>query len=654
MFNSKQKNQICMKSISAFFLLVVLGFSLNSCKKFLEQPDGSVITVDSVFNNPDNAMRALTNVYANCVVNGFITGDGGSGLSDAACVDGLLLAACDEGDQFGTGGRANRFNAGTWDPSNLDEFSIGRVTLGIRNACIFLDNVDKVPFINTGLNNWTPQLKNQTIGEAKVLRAMMHYEMMIRFGGIPIIDRTPEVEIVNNGGINSAVVKPLGVRRSLKAVVDFIVKSCDEALAGLPDTYPNTELGRVTKGTALSLKAVTLLYAASPLVNTAVPPVSSGIDSLLCMGNNDPNRWVQAAAANKEVIDWALANGFGLLDDPTLGKRESYNIATGAALDPRNREIIHFNRSHGRQAGGANMVRWTCPIYFSWGNVVHAMPMNFVNFYRDVNGNNISIPTTGSFTQLKSILRNMEPRFQATAWWPGSQYTFTGLMNGQGGNDTAKFVYRQGSASGNFVQTGAGPQLIGQGVPNGFHVKKFTNLVNAVNGTLDLYWPIFRLPEFYLGYAEALNEAGGNQGEIINALNLIRQRGGLPALTAGNPVFNQITASQSAMREYIRRERGIELYGEEHRFFDVRRWKIAGDEGVMKGEFFRIFLHENGTGTYVAPTAAMNAATRLANDNRLSYRIERFETRVWSDKMYFFPFPQSEVNKGFLVQNPGW
>lgn len=641
-----------LKFISSILVLVII-FSA-SCKKFLEQPSGSVITVDSVFNNPDNAMRALTNVYATCVVNGFLTGDGGSGLSDAGSVDGLLLAACDEGDQFGTGGRANRFNSGTWDPTNQDEFALGRVTLGIRNACIFLDNIDKVPFVNTGLNNWTPELKAQTIGEAKVLRAMMHYEMMIRYGGVPIVDKTPDVQIVDNNGVNSAQVTPTGVRRSLRSVVDFIVRSCDEAIAGLPDAYPNTELGRVTKGTALSLKAVTLLFAASPLVNTATPPISSGIDSLLCMGNVDDNRWAQAAIANKAVIDWALANGYSLLDDPTLGKSESYNFATGAALDPRNREIIHFNRSHGRQAGGANMVRFTCPIYFSWGNVVHAMPMNFVNFYRDVNGNNVNIPTNGTFTQLKNILRGMEPRFHATVWWPGSQYTNTGLMNAVGGNDTAKFLYKRTSITGNFVQTGAGPQLIGQGVPNGFHVKKFTNLVNANNGTLDLYWPIFRLTEFYLGYAEALNESGGNTTEIINALNVIRRRGGVPQLAPGNPTYNQIISNQTAMRDYIRRERAIELYGEEHRYFDVRRWKIAGNEGVMKGEFFRIFLYENGTGTYAPPTTSLTPAQRVANDNRLSYQIERFETRVWTDRHYFYPFPQSEVNKGFLVQNPGW
>jgi hypothetical protein len=647
------KRLLFLFSLSALF---TAGIQLSSCRRVLEQPEGSVITLDSVFTNPDNAMRALFNAYATCVVNGFLTGDGGSGLSDAGNFDGLLLAASDEGDQFGTGGRSNAFNAGTWGPANQDEFAIGRVTQGIRNASIFIENAGRVPFINTGVFNWTPQLRDQTIGEAKVLRAMMHYEMMIRYGGIPIISEVPKVVIVNEGGINRAVVTPSGTRQSLQRVIDFIVQSCDEAIAVLPDTYPDAELGRITKGAALSLKAVTLLHAASPLFNSPTPYLSFGNnDSLIHLGGYDAERWRTAANANKAVIDWAQANGYELLDDATLGKAESYNHATGAAIDPRNREIILFDHSHGQQAGGANIVRWGCPIYFSWGNTVMALPINFIQkTFRDVNGNDVVIPANGTYTQLKDIMRRMEPRFQAVAWWPGSRYTNTGLMNNQGGNDTAKFLYRRGGINQPFVQTGAGPQLLGNGVPNGIHQKKFINLVNANNGRVDLYWPIFRLAEFYLNYAEALNEIEPGNPAIVSALNVIRTRGGLPLLQPGNSTFDAIAGNQTLMRNYIRRERSIELYGEEHRFFDVRRWKIAGEEGVMKGQFQRIFLYENGTGTYTAPTTAMNQATRVTNDNRLSFRVENFETRVWEDKMYLYPFPQGEINKGFLIQNPGW
>ncbi len=636
-------------------LAVCILTMTTSCKRFLEQPSGSIITVDSVFTTPDAAQRALWNVYATCVVNGFITGDGGSGLSDAGTVDGFLLAASDEGDQFGTGGRANAFNAGTWGPTFQDEFSYNRVTIGMRNACIYIDNALKVPIGNTGSINWTTQLRDQTIAEAKILRALMHYEAMIRYGGIPIIDQTPVVQINNVNGVNQAQVIPRGNRSSLKSTIDFIVKSCDEAIPNLPDNFPASDIGRVNKGVALSLKAVTLLWAASPLVNTATPPVPSANDSLVCMGSADPNRWTLAANAHKVVLDWAISNGYSLLDDVSLGKSESYNYATGAALDPRNKELLYYDKSHGQQAGGANVVRWGCPIYFSWGNTVMALPMNFITkTFRDVNGNDVTIPTDGTFTQFKAIMKRMEPRFNAVAWWPGSAYTNTGLMPAQGGSDTAKFLYRQRGITGNTVQIGAGTALIGNGIPNGIHQKKFINLVNQVNGTANFYWPIFRLAEFYLGYAEALNEVSPTNPEIFTALNVIRRRGGLPNLAPGNATYTSIFGDRTRTREYIQRERSVELYGEEHRFFDVRRWKIAGNDGVMKGNFTRIFLYENSAASYINPTTALTPAQRLANDNLLSYRIETFESRVWEDKMYFFPFAQSEVNKGFIVQNPGW
>ena len=641
--------------ITALIFTVYIFLITISCKKFLEQPSGSIITVDSVFTTPDAAQRALWNVYATCVINGFPTGDGGSGLSDAGTFDGLLLAACDEGDQFGAGGRANAFNAGTWGPSFQDEFSYNRVTVGMRNACIYIDNANKVPLGNTGSINWTAQLRDQTIAEAKILRALMHYEAMIRYGGIPIINQTPVVKINNVNGVNQAQVIPSGARSSLKATIDFIVKSCDEAIPNLPDNLPATDIGRIHKGVALSLKAVTLLWAASPLVNTATPPVSSPNDSLICLGSNDPNRWTLAADAHKVLLDWATGNGYALLDDAALGKSESYNYATGAALDPRNKELLYYDKSHGQQAGGANVVRWCCPIYFSWGNTVMALPMNFITkTFRDVNGNDITIPANGTFTQFKSIMKRMEPRFNALAWWPGSAYTNTGLMPAQGGSDTAKFLYRQKGLTGNTVQIGAGTALIGNGIPNGIHQKKFINLVNQVNGTANFYWPIFRLAEFYLGYAEALNEINPTNPEIFTALNVIRKRGGLPNLATGNPTYASIFGDKVKTREYIQREKAVELYGEEHRFFDVRRWKIAANDGVMKGAFTRIFLYENSSASYVNPTVSMTPAQRLANDGLLSYRIETFESRVWEDKMYFYPFPQSEVNKGFIKQNPGW
>lgn len=646
---------------SIFKISVLLGvialISLGSCRKFLEQPDGSLITADSVYTNPDNAMRGLFNVYATCIVEGFVTGSGGSGRSDGGTNDGMLVAASDEGDQFGNGGIANTFNLGTWGPNNQGEYNISRAIQGCRNASVFLENVDKVPFVTTAQYNWTPQLRSQTIGEAKVLRALMHYEMMIRYGGIPIISSVPRVVIVEVGGINQARVVPAPERQSIKDVIDFIVKSCDEAIPDLPNVYPSAELGRITRGAALALKAVTLLHGASPLYNSTAPPLPFNNNNLLCYGDFQESRWTAAANASKAVIDWASSNNIELLNDNSIGSRDSYNFATGSVLDPRNKEIIQFDYSHPQSPPGNNLIRWTCPIYYPWGNVAHAIPINFIRkTFRDVNGNAINLPNDGNFSQYKQIMKRMEPRFQAVAWWFGSQYTYTGLMNNVGGADTSKLLYRRGGVNGQFTGVGTGNNVnfLGHGIPNGVYHKKFTNLVNANNGLNDSYWPIFRLAEFYLNYAEALNEVSPNNQEIITALNAIRRRGGIPLLQPGNATYDSNFGDKVKMREIIRAERAVELYAEEHRFFDVRRWKIAEEEGVMKGDFFRVFLYENSSTPYVVPTISMTPAQRIANDNRLSYRVERFETRVWDAKHYFYPFPQGEVNRGFIVQNPGW
>lgn len=643
--------------IRSILMLAATGWITTvatSCSDFLEQPANSSLNTDMVFSDPDMAMRSLFTVYGSCVVNGFIAGEGGSNLSDTGTSDGLMVSICDEGDQYG-GNKAKAFKDGSWGPSNQGEFHLWRALAGCRNASLFIDNVDKVPLVTTKNYEFTAAYREQVRGEAKVLRAMIHFEMMRRFGGIPIMDQTPRVVVKTVDGKTKTEVVPSAKRRSIKSTIDFIVNSCDEAITYLPDSYASSELGRVTKGFALGLKARTLLYAASPLYNNATPPVPTkdGTDSLLCYGQKDDNRWKAAAEANLAAINWAHNNNYELVKDSDVGGRpgEGYAIATSAALDVRNKEIIHFDHSHGEQPGGANIVRWGCPIWYSWGNCVTATPINFVrNFYMKKDGTPLAFPDQGTFANLKDVMRQAEPRLHESVWVYGFPYTHNGVFLQQyGGLDTAKVMYRSGSATGAWKCMGLGSNFNGIGYPNGFHFKKFVNRINA-RGWIDYYWPIMRLAELYLNYAEALNEWKPGDDDIRIYINKLRSRGGVDEIPEGAAILND----QDAMRKLIQRERAVELYAEEHRVFDVRRWKIASDEGVLKGDFYRIFFHENGTGAYVNPTNTMNPQQRRENDNRLSYKVEKYESRIWDDKMYFYPFPQDEVNKGFLSQNPGW
>ena len=632
--------------ISSFF---------TSCTDFLEQPTGSVITIDSIFNNPDNAMQALFQVYATCITDGFPTGSEGNGQTDSGCGNGLLMCVCDEGDQKNTWARSYKFKAGTWGPSNQDEFNYSTKVAGMRNACIFIENAERVPYISTGKYVWNDDLKNQTIAEAKYLLASMHYESMIRYGGIPIVNSVPRVVIKEVNGVTKAEVIPSGYRRSLESTYKFIVQCCEEAIPHLPDQYPSGDLGRIHKGAAMALKANTLLWIASPAYNTGTPKVSYNDerDSLLCLGRVDPDLWRQAAEASKEVLDWAELYGYALLDNAILGKEDSYNYATGQAMDSRNREILLIDHSHGPYRDGANFNSQLNPIYWTWAGQTHSIPMNFVKNFRDKDGNDLLIPEQGTYPELKALLKNAEPRFHAIAWTPGTQFTKLTALDANGGRDTAKIMY-QDTLGGVFVQSGPGKFA---GEARGFYLRKFVNFGGA---TANVYWPIYRLAEFYLNYAEALNEIDPGDAEIVTALNKIRVRGGLPELKAGNRTYDECFGNQSKMREYIRRERAIELFAEEHRPFDLRRWGIA--ENHNQGDFYALYLYQNHTGPiangvvekYEYPQSSWSSERKNRNDGYLSFYQTRYETRIWEPKMYYYPFSQTEVNKGFLEQNPQW
>jgi hypothetical protein len=165
----------------------------------------------------------------------------------------------------------------------------------------------------------------------------------------------------------------------------------------------------------------------------------------------------------------------------------------------------------------------------------------------------------------------------------------------------------------------------------GYWLKKF--IADERTGRrvdLPFNWPLYRLAEFYLAYAEALNEANGPGQEVYDAINTIRSRSGMPDLPEG--------LSKAEMRERIHKERTVEYAYEGFRWDDVRRWVIAGEDGVCNGDMEGIKI------------------LKIAGTDPAEFSYERyvFETRTWDDRFYMYYFMDDEVNKGYLVQNPGW
>ncbi len=308
--------------------------------------------------------------------------------------------------------------------------------------------------------------------------------------------------------------------------------------------------------------------------------------SPLFNAGNDKERWHQAAIANKELIDECKGRGMKLTSDyGSLFQKDNWQNSEECIFVRRivsaSNTFEKYNFPIGLEnAGGGN-----CPT------------QNLVEAYEE-----------GDIRLEATVAQNGEQ-------WPNNTLeTFIGGANGQ---------------------------PIAYATPTGYYLKKYVNkslTIGASNATTERHhWVTFRLGEFYLNYAEAmLNYTGGGYETAsglsmtaAQAVNVVRTRAKLPNIAT------DLSASQFAER--LENERFVELAFEGHRFYDLRRWKKAGDAKYRTIKTMQITKNADGTFNYNVQT---DAQTR-------SY---------WDDKMYLFPIAQSEILKsgGALTQNPGW
>jgi len=169
----------------------------------------------------------------------------------------------------------------------------------------------------------------------------------------------------------------------------------------------------------------------------------------------------------------------------------------------------------------------------------------------------------------------------------------------------------------------------------GYTIRKNIHNTFSVTPAVNVARPsmYIRLAELYLNYAEALNEFDPTNPDVLQYLNAIRNRGGLLSIAPG-------TLSQEQMRETIRKERQIELAFENHRYLDVRRWKVADKPGYYQG------------GAYTGMD--MTKGTTLS-DVGFHTRTVAVRRAAWNNRFYFLPFLQSEMDRNKeLVQLPGY
>ena len=430
-------------------------------------------------------------------------------------------------------------------------------------------------------------------GQILFLRAMYNFELLKRFGGYPIVLKA----LQTNEDLNLP-------RNSYDECTNYIVGLCDEAAGLLPVAHATTQLGRATKGAALALKARVLLYAASPLFNDPAKTADTPEN-----GKFDATKWEKAAEAAAAVIN--LKNG-------TAPAYELYSAGTGYdaffyVLNP-NKEIILS-----KMATANNTIeRLNGPVSITGGEGGTCPSLNLVNDYEMKTG----VPFDwNNPAHAAAPFANRDPRFDKSILFNGAKW-----MN----NMTVETF------------DGGKDKLGNKATRTGFYLRKFLNVNarwNAPTGTTFHCFPLFRYGEVLLSYAEAMNEAYGTDADpkgygltARNAVDLIRKRAGL---TGNTNLSATVPAGDVAkMREAIRHERRIELAFEEHRHLDLRRWKTA--EQVLSQPVMGLKIVKNGDGTF-------------------SYTPVEVEERVFTPKMYLYPFPLEEVNRNNkLIQNKDW
>ncbi|MBC9910288.1 RagB/SusD family nutrient uptake outer membrane protein [Chitinophaga varians] len=432
---------------------------------------------------------------------------------------------------------------------------------------------------NYGLNNidsvvMSAAHRKRLKAELRFIRAYRYHDLIRNYGGV-IMMGDKEYSLQDN--LNDPA---LFNRATLQQSMDYVIAELTAAAADLPVDNNSADWlpGRATQGAALALKARLLLYAASPLYNVGT--------------------WQAAADAAKAVM--------------ALSK---YSIApdyTQLFLNNNNNEII-FARQFAIGARHVCLEISNGPNgYGGWAG--NTPLQNMVDAYEMNNGKPITDPASGYDPQ--NPYQNRDARFYATVLYNGASYrgstiqTFT-----PGGKDS-----KDGPSNWNASKTG-------------YYLRKFMDDKNPIDNPWDVAglqpWIYLRYAEVLLNYAEAQNEAMGPDASVYNAVNQIRQRASVqqPALAPG--------LTQEQMRDAIRRERQVELAFEEHRFYDVRRWKIAN-------------VTEN------IPAYGM---TITRNNNSYTYtRKVALDNRLFKEANYWLPIPRADIlaSNATLKQNPGY
>lgn len=554
-----------------YILPVLLSMTFASCGFLDFDETDEMRGKEDMYKYYDNIEQMLTDVY--------------SYMPDPLKSASLRDCGSDDAEHGDNTSAFQAFNNGTWSSVNVvdDAWNLYR---GIRAANSFIEEVAKVDLSryehDASYGSWMKKFAFFPY-EARVLRADYIFELARRYGDIAM-----PLEVLDSRQANS-----IG-KTAFADVVDFIVGECNECAAGLPETYadqPGQQIGRMTRGFAMALKSKALLYAASALHNP----------------DGDRDLWKTSARAALDIIE----SGLYSLDPEDCANNISSPEVVMAVLegDSQTFELNNFpvRFTEGRRSGPTAVFP----------------SQNLVDAFHTRNGYPVILTGSGwvcddpEFDPQRPY-DGRDRRFYRSVLADGMQFKGETIELFEGGLDDHE-VTAGGSPTGYFLRR---------------YIQESTSFSAQQSVTNRHCWIVYRYAETLLTYAESMAEAFPENMEYTDseflysalwALNQVRSNAGMPPVDA---------VGYEAFMEILRNEWRVEFAFEDHRFWDVRRWKIGGE---TQRELAGVVINR-------------------ADDGSLEFYRQVYETRVWSDRMNLYPIPQKELfkNGNLYPQNAGW
>jgi starch-binding outer membrane protein, SusD/RagB family len=569
-----------MKKIIGLFIL--FSIFLTSCKRNALDVDPQDRIAETAVWSDEALIKAYHNELYNAIPHGFYIH--------------MYSKYTDETYNSTPCCGANIFKQNTYTPDNISDVGEGDFWGGymyywnrgytyIRKINVFLERMAE-----SGSLEFAD--KERLVAEAKFVRAFIYFQLIERFGGVPIVTEVYGLE--DAGSVTFT-------RNTFDECVAFIEKDIDEALPDLPAKYESTaaNYGRATQDACYALASRLYLYAASPLHNPA----------------HDNAKWQKAADA-AAVFTENADRGYTLYPD----YRNLFNQNSGAA---QNEFILtrNFTSANSHQAPAHNLGR-RYGAYGGWW-ASNGPTQNLVDDYDMINGEpaftwsgNVKTVNPASNYNPQRPYHNRDPRFEASIIHDSSVFQGT-LLEMWVSSNTPQFGYDS------WKQSSDNPR-------SSYWIRKFMPETQKVSfdERYTIPWPHFRLAEIYLNYAEAKFELG-DEATCREYIDMVRARVGLPPIPA--------SVTGEALRARLYNERRIELAFENHRFFDIRRWKIAN-------------VVEN------RPIYGMDIFKNLTTSATTYSPVLLLQKNPYQDQMNLLPIATSEVqrNKGTLKQTTGW